>query len=482
MDKEFLLNMASALQALATKEGGLHTKAPSNFHTGTLLQQPGGMFSTVGIDQNVISTHVAPMGLGARLPAIPSNIDDPRFGFLTGFGDELGVEATYPCDDAPKGYMKAGNLTATFGRVMRQTETIEIDKILHQKRGASTDLRLMGTIIGDGAGLPMASMSESDILNNVVKAEMITVGVLMERKLSKLAWQGVITNNTAGGGYKEFPGLDSQIATGHKDADTNTAIPAADSYIDNFGFNLVDDDDPDIVTRISAMEYYLYNRAQRMGMAPVTWVIVLRPELWAELSAVWPCRYLTNRCSNSAGDNPVVINDDGNVRMRDDMRNGLYIDINGRRYPIVLDDGIYENTNVTSASVPSGQFASSLYFVPLRIRGSFPTLYWEHIDYRGVSQVVSPLGQGARNVPFWTDNGRFLWVYRENGYCFDIQCKVEPRLVLRTPHLAGKIQNIRYSPLNHLISPYPESPYFKNGGLSVRGGATNYSVWGNTTV
>lgn len=482
---DLLERFVAALEALEQQtksekeQSPMRRKAVASVNTSTLLTQPGGLFSIAGIENEVISTHIAPMGLGAALPAFPSNIDDPRYGFLTGFTTTVGSEATAPCGDAPMGFMKAGNLTATFGRIMRQTQTIEIDKVLHQKRGASTELRLLGEITGQNIGGNMSNVNQQNILNTVVDAEMIGVGVQLERKLATLVWQGAISNNTAQGGYKEFPGLDNQIATGQKDADTGTLMPSADSDIKNFNYNDVDGTTLDIVEYLSMLEYFLYYKAQRTGMLPVTWAVVMRPELWFELSAVWPCRYLTDRCRNSGGTNPVVINDSNNVDLRDRMRDGMSITINGRTYPVIVDDGIYENTNATSASVPAGYYASNIYMVPLRVRGSFPVTYWEYIDYRGVQAQIAGLGQGAQQVPFWTDDGRFLWVYRPNGYCFDLQAKIEPRIVLRTPHLAGKIQNVRYSPLQHLVDSNPSSSYHVNGGVSLRGGSTNQAVWGN---
>ncbi|MFG0252130.1 MAG: hypothetical protein ACF8NJ_04570, partial [Phycisphaerales bacterium JB038] len=305
------------------------------------------------------------------------------------------------------------------------------------------------------------------------------VGVRLERKMSKLFWAGSITNDTAGGGYKEFPGLDSQIATGIKDADTGTLMPAVDSLIDSFGYNAVDATSPDIVEHLSSMMWYMENLAEKTNMSPVEFVLVMRPELWFELSAIWPCRYLTDRCSNGVA-NPVVINDDANVRMRDAMRNGMYIEINGRRYQVVVDDGITEENATTNGDdLDPGQFASNIYVVPMRVRGNFPVLYWEHMDYRAIGAQLAGLGAGGRNVPFWTDNGRFLWVYRDNSYCFDIQVKVEPRVILRTPHLAARLEDVKYSPLRHLRSPFPDNAYWANGGVSYRPMSTNQSVWGN---
>lgn len=478
-DAELVESLAVALKGVLSEKDSLQTKAVAGTNTSTLLHQPTGIFAVTGLEPEVISTHITPEGLGAFVPAFAADVDDPRYPFLTGFTATTGSEQNAPCDDAPMGYMKGGTLSAAFARVVRQTQTMEISKLLHRKRGVNTDLRLMGDLLGRGVGFDMTNLSSSDILDLVVQSEMTGVGVQFQRTLSTMTWQGAITNNSAQGGYKEFPGLDNQIATGHVDAESNSAMPAADSDVKDFNYAAVDGIVKDIVEYLSMMEYYLFHKADRTGLNPVTWAVVMRPELWFELSAVWPCRYLTHRCANDAGTNPVVINDNVNVNMRDAMRSGMYIDINGRKYPVITDDGIFEHTNINNANVAAGSYASSVYLVPLRIRGNFPTTYWEYIDYRNVDTQISPMGAGARQVPFWTDNGRFLWVYRDNGYCFDLQSLVEPRMIMRTPQLAGKLQNVLYSPLQHLASPYPDSPYHRDGGVSLRGTSTSYNVWGD---
>lgn len=451
-------------------------KAPANYNTAQLLQQPGGIWNVAGMDNMVVSTHIAPQGLGSVLPAFPDDEDDPRFGFLFGFSDDIGSEPTYPCEDAPTGYMKMGTLTAAFGRIVRQTDTIEIDATLHKQRGAVMNLAMMNEMLSQGS--IVNPEPNRNVLDTVTNAQMAMVGVRMERVMAKLLWRGSPANNTAGGGYREFPGLDNQIATGHLDAENGTAIPSADSYIDDFLYNAVDGTTLDIVERLSYMEYFLDDLATRTNMNPMTWALVMRPQLFFELTAVWACRYLSNRCSDfSSGAQLVSVNDDTAVQMRDAMRNGKYLIVNGKQIPVVLDDGIVEKTNTDEASIPSGQFASSIYMVPLRAKGSFPVTYWQYIDYRNIQAQLAALGAGQRNVPFWTDGGTLLWVYRENGYCFDLQAKIEPRCVLRTPHLAGKIQNIRYSPLRHLRDFDAESPYWVNGGTSVGTKTQGYAVW-----
>jgi len=455
----------------------LHTKAPASQGTFTELHGDGSLFGSQSVERDVITAHVRPTGLASQIPVFGTVTERPYFAALTGYTDTNGSEPANPCDDAPAGYVKGCNLTASFGRVMRDTQTIDISKVMLQKnRGDFTDLRLRGEVLG-GIGGPTtpAGMTSDQILNVVTKSEMVIAGVNMERKLSTMTWQGTPAANNAGGGYKEFPGLDNQITTGHVDAETNTACPALDSDIKDFAYNEVGGTGLDIVEYISMLEYYLKWNAQSMGLDPVKHVIVMRPQLWFELSAVWPCSYLSNRCSTSTGSNPIVINDNVNVNLRDQMRNGMFIDINGTRYPVVVDTGIFENNNVNNGNLAAGQYASDIYFVPLTITGGLPVLYWEHLDYRQAGADEALL---RNNQNFWTDDGRFFWAYEDTNFCYKLKMLTEPRIILRTPHLAGRLQNVMYSPLQHLREPAPDSPYFVNGGVSLRGNESFNSVWG----
>lgn len=477
MELNELITLLSTAAAL--KDKGLHLKGEtvgSVNNAAQLLYGATGLFSSVALDNTVISTHVTPMGLGSALPAIPGTIDNPLFPFLTGVSADYGSEPVNKCDDAPKNYMKGGMLTAAWGRISRMTETIEVTELLHELRGVNTNLRLLGNMLGTDT--LVGSEFNGDPLSTEVMAQMVGVGVSLERKLAKLLWAGTPTNNTANGGYREFPGLDSQIATGQVDAETGTALPSVDSVIFDFNYNLVDATVLDIVEYIAATEYYLHDLADRTGLSPVQWVIVMRPDLWHELTEVWPCRYMTNGCGFNVASAQVNVNGDAMVQMRDRMRTGMNLTVNGRTLPVIVDDGIVEKNNQTNAQIPAGHYASSIYFVPLTMRGGFRTTYWEFIDYRRIRTKLAPMGVGASKLPFWTDSGRFLWTMDFYKTCFELMATIEPRVVLRTPQLAAKIQNVRYTTVKKVRDFDPASPYWVDGGISLRAApATLSHVW-----
>ncbi|GAF75555.1 unnamed protein product, partial [marine sediment metagenome] len=407
------------------------------------------------------------------------------FGSITGFTGDTGAEAATPCADNPHNYMKGCDLTAQFGRVGRDTKTVEInDVMLRKNRGDFTDLMLQGQLLGE-SGFSPANMTDADVLNIVTKAEMVGAVISLERKLCDHMWNGSPANNNVGGGYKEFPGLSNQIATGQVDAHTNTACGALDSDVKDFTYNFVcGQTNPiigtskDIVEYLSMLEANLYFNAERMGHLPWTAALVMRPELWYVLSDCWPCFYNASGCSSvdtTLIDTVPNLDAAAMKLIRDDMRNGMWIMINGRRYPVVTDICINEKTNIDGdGHVGVGQYASSIFFVPLTIGGGMPVTYMEHVDYRAASSDTALL-RGTEE--FWTDDGKYFWAIEHTKWCYKLSVKSEQRVVLRTPQLAGRIDNVLYEPLQHFRESDPDSPYWADGGISMRSDETTYAVW-----
>jgi hypothetical protein len=434
-----------------------HEKAAGSVMTAGKLHGSNGLFSTPGMERDILTTLIRPYGIGGTLPLIPSTTEDPRFGSITGVAQYAGAEPTNACDDAPAGYMTGATLTAKFGMVRRDTNVIDIAKTLMKvNRGDMTDLVLRGRMLGE-TGLAPSEVSDENVLNILTKSEMLIAGINAERKLSNDMWQGTVAAKT-------FPGLDVQIATGQKDADSGVAVPALDSDIRDFALDKIGGTGRDIVEFLSSMMWSLEYNASQMGLDPVSHVIVMNAGLWFELTAVWPIAYNTNRGVTLPTGNTVMLDGRDNVTERDAMRKGMYIDINGKRYPVILDTGIVEK-NSTTAGIAAGSFASSIYILPLTVNGSFPVLYREYLDFRA-TQRESALLRG--NEMFWSDAGVYSWVVEQNKWCYKLALRTEQRIVLRTPHLAGKIMNIKYTPMAHLRDVNPGSPYFVAGGVSIR--------------
>jgi len=458
-------------RVLKEMKGETHEKhTATGVMTAQQLHGLGGVFAQLGADPDVLSTYVKPQSVSSILPIFPSVDEDPRYWTLTGFTAPSGSQPTTACQAAPTGYEKGCQLTAYFGLKRFDTQEIEMDKVmLRINRGDFKDLRFVGNPITGGTNLMPGNVTRDNALNVITAMEMLKTGAYMEMDLHKDIWQGTVAAGT-------FPGLSAQIATGQVDAASNTACASLDSDIKNFAYNDVCGTTLDIVEYLSSMMYFLESLGNDTGLAPVRWVLVMRPQLWFELSACWPCKYMTDRCKTAqVGYNALVVNDSNNVDMRDRLRASKRLPVNGIEYEVVLDTGIFEHNNANNANLAADEFASTIYALPITVNGGFPVTYREYVDYRRAAPDESFLR--GRQSWFHTDMGMYSWTYLENRWCYSLALKTEQRVVLRTPQLAGALQNVLYSPLQHLREPDFSSAYHTNGGVSYRQPGTRYSVW-----
>jgi len=472
MDKEmkdFFETQNRLLGQLVQKTGGMIDKAADSGETAGRLHGQGGVFSTSGLDRNIITAMVRPYGIGGVLPFIPTLSEDPRFGAITGYTDDEGAEPDEVCDDAPVGFLKACNLTARFGLLRRDSNTIDIARVKRKiNRGDFTDLILRGKLLGDD-NLAPSSLNANQVLDSMVMSEMVNVGVRTERQLNTRYWQGAI-------GSGQMPGLDNQIATGQKDADSGTLCASLDSDVKDFAYDAVGGSGRSIVEYLSMAFRYVQYNAETMDLNPVKWKFFMRPDLWWQLTEIWPCEYNTNQCASSilGSSSRVVIDGRENVRERDDFRASMTLPVNGQMVEVVTDTGIFQHTNITNGNLNAGQFASSIYIVPITITGGFPVTYIEYLDYNSAAPEISLL-HNTQN--FWTDAGKYMWAVEQEKWCIKFALRTEQRIVLRTPHLAARVDHVMYEPLQMLRDPDPDSPYHADGGVSLRGHTFGQAVW-----
>lgn len=443
---------------------------------GPYIHGPGGLFGIRGLERDVISTHTQFTGsLGEMLPFQGSIDMNPLFPYITGYLRSDQKEKNAVCDNPPEAnHFKTCIQTTQFGRKEFKTRQAEINAIGQRiNRGEFMDLRvvnsplvpamagLIGNIYGNGLG------SQNQILaGREMVARLVEIVVAFQRWFCPQIFTGNPANNSAGGGYKEFMGLDLLIGTNKVDAETGTTCPSLYSDIKDFGYRQVSSNaDPNIVRTITTMMRILNRKAEQQGMAPADIRIAMREPLFYELTRFWPCQYNTDGCNVGQTDNREVSSSEL-VRFRDELRNGKYLLVDGRKVPVILDDCIMEENRADNAAIPIGGFASDIYFVPFSIMGgNYRTLYLEHRDYRN---DVLPAASDIHALPtfFWSDNGVALWSLKApDNWCIEAICKIEPRLILRTPQLAGRLQNVVYVPLQHTDDPLPSQDYHVNGGV-----------------
>jgi hypothetical protein len=373
-----------------------------------------------------------------------------------------------------------------FGRKEFKTRQVEINRIGQRiNRGEFLDLNIVnGPLVEQMGGLMSGffglSNQQSLLAGREMASRLVEVGVAYQRWFCPQVYIGNPTNSSAGGGYQEFSGLDLLISRTKIDAISGTTCPSLYSDIKDFMYRQVDSTaDPDLVKTITTMMRILNRKAEQQGLAPADIRIVMREPLFYAITEIWPCRYMTYRCAMS--DNAEVngtLDAAAMVRFRDEMRAGKFLIIDGRRVPVIVDDCIPEDNRADNGTIPVGGFASDIYFVPFSARGgAIQTLYWEYYDYR--NDVLPDVSAVKAGTFFWSDNGVFLWGLKApDNWCLEIISKTEPRLILRTPQLAGRLTNVVYVPLQHTDDPLPSQDYHVNGGVTTGyPSASPFSEW-----
>lgn len=435
---------------------------------------PGGMLTFPGIDPVVFNASMGAISIMSEIPVMPSQYANPTYYTLTGVDDVTGAEMSAVCDNAPvAGLMRGCMTTSVFGRYERATPKLEIPRLgLLVDRADPMDIRLIGSPIGDSG--PFASVggtaAPGDVLTNEVTRKFWERNIAMHRLLAKQFWVGNPSNNAGGGGYKEMTGLQLLVNTGYVDAETGSTCPAMDSYIVNNNYARIGASNSSLVGILTDAVYQLSRRAERAGVAPVRWMMAMRAQMFYELTNVWPCSYLTMGCNT---DGLLRLDAQDAVRFRDEMRAGKYLLIDGQRIDVILDDGIPEKSgNDSGGSFPNGCFSSDIYILPMSIVGGQSTLFMEYLQYSNPA-VEDALGK----MVLGRIEGAWITWPRQTNMCVEWQSRIEPRLVLRTPWLASRIQNVVYCPTAHEPEPFPGDPYFGSGGASSRQGPSYHNLW-----
>lgn len=480
----------AALEALADLLGPLITQKQAQRYgvgykhdtpgtpTALYMHGPGGLLTYPGVDPVLFHTIMGAQSLLGQLPASPSLYTNPTYYTITGVLGDSGSEKDGVCDNAPvAGVKKACLLTSVFGRYERATPELELNRLGQLiDRADPIDLTLVGNPLVQanpvfGAG-PGSTAVPADLLVNEISQKFWERAVSFHRLLSQQLWVGnPATGNTAGGGYKELTSVPQLVNTGYVDAETGQTCPSIDSYVQNFAYGRIDLDCAGLVNFITDMYYQVKDRAFRSGMSPVRWILVMRPQLFYHITACWPCSYLVTNCQVT-GNQRVEINGADQVRFRDEMRAGKFLMIDGERVEVILDDGIPEDTNTTNANVPSGCFGTDIFLLPMSVVGGRSVLFLEYFQYSNPA-TLDALG----NLVLGKIEGAFLTWIRQTNQCVVWQSKIEPRLVLRTPWLAARLNNVVYCPIQHTRDAFPDDPYHVDGGRTTRPGPSYYNVW-----
>lgn len=455
---------------VAERMGYKHDLATGFTLTTNFMHGPSGIFGTAGAERDVFSTRVTPRGLlePGQLPSIGTQDMNPIVFYLTGITAQSGSEPSTACETCIKaGNIKNCRLGATFGKICRETDELDVSDIgRHVNRGEMFDLRMVNDPLlasGDLWVPNSVPKAAAQVLNSEVMARWLTLGAAFEQTLSPMVYTGNPANNV-GTGYAEFPGLELLVSTGHRDVIDQTSCPSLDSDVKDFRGEDLEDHAADLFATLEMMYRYVEHNAVTMHFMPVQWKFVMQDSLFRKICDYWPCVYAANTC---AATTLQLSNNTDAMAMRamsDEFYTRRFLRIDGKEIPVVIDDNVPIQSAAGGFNIPNGTFQSDIYLLPYTVVGGKPVLFMEYYDYSGPNGVMAGVEEGRLGDAMWTDGGRWLWTKRQTDWCFIWKAKIEPRLRLLTPHLAGRLERVRWTSMQNFRQPNNTQPYFTNGG------------------
>lgn len=433
------------------------TGTPGTARVGPNVHGPNGMFGLTGLERDVISSRVSAEGAASLLPVVGTTVMYPLYPYITGRTAAVGDQPEEECDNAPvAGNLKTCVQTAQFGIYQYKTRTLILNEIGSLvNAGETTDLRF----VNDPLGAMLVKMIFPSIKNEEAALQLgrevlmrfVDVGHEFQDELSQQLYIGSGTGN-------EFAGLEVLVAEDHFDAATGQICESLASDVRDFGDQDVTTlaGSSAIVNALTGMVRFAKHKGKGMRFGTVDFRFHMRSQLFIEIVDIWACAYATSRCL--ADKASISFMGDEQVRARQAMMDGSYLLVDNVAIPVVQDDFMPED------GLGESKFSSDVYLVPYSVRGGRNALYFEHFDYS--KGAVQGIRDGGLDGFFWTDRGAYMWVKQYQNWCVSWQAKIQPRLRLETPQLAGRLMNVAYTIDKHFWSPSPTMDYYMNGGNS----------------
>lgn len=459
----------------------------------------GGLFEIRGSDNRIFSAVMAPLaGLMNELPVVNAGLgSDNMFGaemqetmtimtgVTSGAADSFANQPTTDCAVGPVGgLVKLCEIINSYGRYRFSTREVSMYRAGQRRDFCSPlALRLMNEPRGHRGSLlsPTPTPSARNIVINEIATRIWETVLSAQRMFSPRLYTGSPSNNN--GEAKDIMGLDMFINENQLvDKNTGLVCTAANSDVKNFNYNLVGGT-VDIVRYVEAMDDYIMWNATQQGLTPYVYWLVMRPELWRELSAVWPLRQYYDAISQMSGLGANVhlqISGRDTLEDRNRIRDSKMLPINGRMVQVILDDSIPYVTPVQTGALSAGQYASTIYFVPKTVLGGIPVTFWKYYNHANEQASAMEEFVGRSNT-FTSDGGLFRWYTAFQRGCLQLTFEFSPKLMMLTPQLAGRIDRVSFQPMQKYREWDPSGSYFFDGGKTSGEVPTFYTPWSKET-
>lgn len=503
------LGLAQTDEDRAQKEIGYKNNPIGSNPTGPYAHGNGGLFSVPGQMPQIFSAMQLPM-MGAidDLPIMFEGLGQEFDGGDQGFGgftaplhtyitgvtqgnlDNVANQPTVACTVGPSaGLLKACTVTMPYGKY-RASMNLDLEQIaalrdradptyLQLMNMAPSQINLIPSPLGQGAG--------NQILINEFARRAFSLAVSWKRLLASQTYAGNPANSSTSVNYQQIEGFDLQVNAGtHKDVFSAQLCTALDSDLKDFTSKVIGGNSINnnlLYTNLDMLYRYCWWNASREGLLPVAWKWWMHPNLFDEITKVWPVEQFTEAllAIGAFSNGRVTIDGKETIDLRNAMRQGSFLPIRGIPIEVVQDDTITETNITNNPLLSAGQYASGIYLMPYTVLGGMPITYIQPFNWaNGI--IDDTVRDGRLLHTFTTDAGIFRWYVYYSGPC--VQWDIVTRFRVRThmPQIAGRLQNVGYAPLQHVASWDPNSAYFKDGGRTNIGQSSYYTDWSSTST
>lgn len=429
-----------------------------------------GLFTYPGVRPDRFSAMSRPYSLVQALGAPMRNeYYEELLSVYLGQTTASGTNAETWCDNPPEvGYGKECKQAFYWGSYHVKTELNAIPEI-GQLRNRSD---IPGQVLPGFSDPNMRNPLVPDLMYRLVDTrsqlayELYRIGVEFERTIDVVAVGGSNSQAytaTEHGWTAEFDGLDGMIKTGYTDVKTSQICAAMDSIVITFGADVgaTIPSEPaasqrNITIAITELVRAAWERADTMGYGSqnVSWYFLMRREAFHRVVEEYSCSYATYRCTSTNAGQPFNTDTTATNQLRLAMLEGRYLLVDGQIIPVVFSEGITQDNS-------NGTFTSDIYLVPDMWAGRKLT-YLEFFPMDNQYATEFRTFADADDIAV-LNNGLWIAGVNSTGLCKEYEFGAKMRLIMETPFLAGRLDNVSYYFTTQIRNALPGSSFFANG-------------------
>lgn len=454
--------LEAAVELSAMGFGQKHDPA-STASTWTAPHGPGGIFSQGAVRPDMYSTVPrSTNSFSSRIPLIQSRMDNEVYEILTGITATQGTRAVDICSEGPTpGRLKVCRQVVPFGEVKVDTEVHRINNMGRRIDYQDLDRNVLNFQPSQSPFVPQVPTTN---LNDRLGKQFAELGIGIELGIELVDIVGVAGSGSDAAYLNQFitqyAGLEALVKTGYTDQVSGVACTAADSIVitHNAPIGSNGTNGASFISNMVDMYFAAKERARVVGLAGTEWAFVMHPKAWRAVAEAWACAYWTDRCAGTQY-NEIQRDAMEITRFRDELYRGQFLLVDGEAVPVLLSTGI------PATGVSNNVYNTDIYLIPMSWNGR-PLLYRQYFPLNNAeAQQFLAMENDARVI----NNGLYAVGKRStNGLCTKFEFYSKHRLILDTPFLAGRVNDVQITYRASSLDVRVGESLYRDGGVSSR--------------